>query len=128
MVDLVEGVLEGGQVLPDPVERGVRSSIFGQTAIALGETGASLGRSVAGDDDAEVTFGATPFGNFRYNTDDGSVEAPGTGGGTGTPISRLAGLVVTNAGAIASGIVVLVAIYVFGNLFTFNFNVGDNTE
>jgi len=125
MVDLVDGIAEGGQVLPDPVERGVRSSIFGQTAVALGETAASGARAVAGVDDFELTFGSSPVGSGRYDFGDGSVEVPGTGGGTGTPISRLAGLIVTNAGAIASGVLVLVVIYVLGNLFTFNVGVSD---
>jgi hypothetical protein len=125
MVGIVESVTEGGQILPDPAETAVRSSIIGQTAVAFGETALSGSRAIAGEGDPEVTWSASPFGSFRYDTGDGSVEAPGTGGGTGTPISRLAGLVVTNAGAIASGIVLLVIIYVVGNLFTFQVGVSD---
>jgi hypothetical protein len=126
MVGIVEGITEGGQVFPDPVERGVRSSIFGQTAVALGETAASGARAVAGVDEFEVTFGSSPLGSGRYDFGDGSVEVPGTGGGTGTPISRLAGMVITNLPSIVGGVVVLVVIYALGNLFTIN--VGDSTS
>jgi len=124
MVGLVEGVTEGGQVLPDNVDTAVRSTLPGQVAVAVGETGASLGRSIAGEGDGEVTFGTSPLGSGRYDLGDGSVEMPGTGGGT--PISQLARLIVTNASAIASGVVVLVVIYVLGNLFTFNVGVSND--
>lgn len=129
MVSIVEGISEGGQVLPDAAERGVRSSIFGQTAVALGETAASGARVIGGQDDTpEVTFGSSPLGSTRYDPVTGDVEAPGSGGGTGSPISNLAGLIVNNAGAISSGVLLLVVIYVLGNLFTFNFNIGDSTS
>jgi hypothetical protein len=126
MVDLVEGVTEGGQVLPDPAETAVRSNIFGQTAVALGETAASAGRSLAGTDTFEVTGGASPLGSSRYDTESGDVELPGSGGGTGTPISRLAGIIINNVEVITGGVVLLVVIYVLGNLFTIN--VGDSTS
>lgn len=125
MVSIVEGVTEGGQILPDNAETAVRSSVFGQTAVVLGETATSAGRALAGEDTFEVTGGASPLGSLRYDVETGDVEAPGSGGGTGTPISRLAGLIFNNAEVIASGIVALVVIYVLGNLFTVQ--VGDST-
>lgn len=126
MVGIVEGITEGGQVLPDNVDNAVRSSLPGQVAVAVGETGASLGRSLAGEGDAEVTFGSSPLGSGRYDLGDGSVEVPGTGGGTGTPISNLAGVILTNLPTIVGGLVILVVIYALGNLFTIN--VGDSTS
>lgn len=125
MVDIVEGITEGGQILPEPVDTAVRSSVFGQTAVILGETATSAGRALADEDTFEVTGGASPLGSLRYDVETGDVEAPGSGGGTGSPISRLAGLIFNNAEVIASGIVALVVIYVLGNLFTFEVGVGN---
>jgi len=129
MVGIVESIREGGQVLPDPAERGVRSTLPGQVLVSVGETGASLGRTLAGESDGtEVTFGSSPLGSGRYDFGDDRVELPGSGGGTGSPISNLAGLIFNNADVIASAVGLLVIVYTLGQLFTFNFNIGGSTE
>jgi len=129
MVSVVEGIREGGRILPENVDTAVRSSVFGQTAVALGETAASGARVIGGQDETpEVTFGSSPLGSGRYDLGTGETELPGSGGGTGTPLSQLAGQIIRNLPAIVGGVVVLAVIVALGNLLTFNFNIGDSTS
>lgn len=120
MVDLVTSLTRGGQLLPDNVDTAVRSNPFGAGAVMAYETAASAGRSIATGSSTQLTLGASPYGSTRYDTRTGEISMPGTGGGTGTPLSSLAGSILTHGRAIVAGVVALIVVYVLGQLITIN--------
>jgi hypothetical protein len=81
--------------------------------------------AIEGATDSEIDTGLDRVGVVDDGIDDGREFGEGASEGV-DGITELASLVVRNADVIAVGIVGLVTAYTVGQLFTFNFNIGDS--